>query len=106
MRYSEKVTPGALDAYTVPVVFHIIHKGRRSASVQTCRMPSCASQIAVLNPRLIDAEQGCLFNLTEFSSVAGSITINFVLAQTGSNGNAQRQDCYVLKGLEESMVDR
>ncbi len=89
---SQKGTPSvgrtSADAYEIQVVVHVIHNGETIGQGTNIPDSQILSQIEVLNldfKRLnIDASQ----TPVEFTAVAGSMNIEFVLAQFDPQGNA------------------
>ncbi len=72
--------------YTIPVVFHIIHKGEAVGTGVNLSNAQILSQIDVLNKDYQRLNSDASSTPTEFQSLAGSFSIQFVLAKQDPNG--------------------
>lgn len=75
-------------AYTVPVVFHVIHKGEQPGTGVNVSDAQLLSQIAVLNRDFNRTNPDAASTPAEFAGVAGAINISFVLAKQDPEGNS------------------
>lgn len=74
--------------YTIPVVFHVIHKGETVGTGVNISDAQIASQVKVLNNDFNRTNSDAGNTPSEFQPVAGSINFNFVLASQDPDGNA------------------
>ena len=74
--------------YTIPVVVHVIHSGQALGSGSNISDAQILSQINVLNKDFQRLNSDMSQTPPEFSSAAGSLDIQFVLAKQDPNGNA------------------
>lgn len=73
--------------YRIPVVVHVIHNGQSVGSGSNISDERITSQIAVLNEDFNRLNPDAVNTPEEFKSVAGKISIEFVLARQDELGN-------------------
>lgn len=76
----------ATTSFKIPVVFHVIHNGEAVGSGTNISEAQILSQIKVLNNDFRRLNADTTKTPTEFSSVAGKINIEFVLAKQSPTG--------------------
>ncbi len=75
-------------AYQIPVVVHVIHNGEAIGSGRNISAAQILSQISVLNNDFQRLNTDAVNTPAEFQSVAGSLSVEFVLAKQDPEGLA------------------
>lgn len=87
--------------YIIPVIVHVMHLGEEVGTGTNISTNQIKSQIDVLNEDFNRKNKDQINTLAEFTEIAGSINIQFVLVDLDTSGNILKE-----KGVDRIRVDK